>query len=267
MPRRRLPALGDPGSTLLRLENRTLMFLFGGYNGDEDHPSSDLIAIDIDRLIWWVVQVAGKVEGGNIAARIDPAMTAIGNKIYIFAGITAYDDNPEHLNSYSVAEYDLESRSWRWELADIPYTDVVPPNHIFGDCIPVYDGKKILLTPGRRKATDVSDYVTSYKFHQKLSISAFASRRTLCFISASNIKYFKQHMHQDISLVKCSGTMFGDLTTLRSLQHRIQTPFDLCDLQPLIILIAHQGIRVLLPAAPIVNSLHHLFSFAPGSGG
>jgi hypothetical protein len=142
-----------------------LIFLFGGYNADEDHPSSDLIAVDVDRLIWWVVEVRGKVEGGNIKPRINPAMTAIGNRIYIFSGITQYMDEsehePEHLRSYSIVEYDPESRHWQWELADMPYPDTVPPGQIFEDCIPVHDGKQILLTPGRRIPKDVSK-VTPY---------------------------------------------------------------------------------------------------------
>ena len=77
MPCRRVdvdyqPALGEAGSAFLRLKNRNLIFLFGGENEDEAHSSSDLIAMamDIDRLIWWV---AGKFEGGNVAARINSA--------------------------------------------------------------------------------------------------------------------------------------------------------------------------------------------------
>ena len=74
------PHLASQAQRSFVWKNHNIIFLFGGYDGDEDQPSSKLIAIGVDRLIWRIVEAGGQVEGGNITPRVNPAMTvtAIG---------------------------------------------------------------------------------------------------------------------------------------------------------------------------------------------
>jgi len=69
--------------------------------------------------------------------------------MYIFGGYKQLDDeDPQPCNSYSVAEF-LDDERWHWTVRDQPYSNIVPEGHLFGKAIPVYNGAKILLTPGR----------------------------------------------------------------------------------------------------------------------
>ena len=82
-------------------------------------------------------------------ARIEPVVAAVDTKLYIFGGYKQLDDDdPQPCNSYSVAEF-LDNRRWHWTVQDQPYSNAVPKGHLFGKAIPVYNGAKILLTPGR----------------------------------------------------------------------------------------------------------------------
>lgn len=127
----------------MRVNNTSIILIFGGYSVDEEKAVSTMIAVDVDHLEWWYVTV----EGGQVAARISPVVVAVEQKIYIFSGFKEFSEEECHpFQSYSIASYS-SSRRWQWEARDIPYTGL--DHQIFGAGMPVYDGKKILLTPGR----------------------------------------------------------------------------------------------------------------------
>ncbi|KAF8961443.1 hypothetical protein BDZ97DRAFT_1829342 [Flammula alnicola] len=174
---RKLPILFGAALAPLHLNGRKLLLLFGGerYSDIVDplakddanyrcHACSDLIAVDVVKKEWWVV----KVEGGQIAPRINPVMVVVENKIFIFGGYkeNGPNDTPDYLDSYSIAKYDHEAETWKWIASDRPYPDHVSGT-IFGAGVPVYDGMQILLTPGRRKPTDRYDFIANrmWYFH------------------------------------------------------------------------------------------------------
>ncbi|KAF8152914.1 hypothetical protein B0H34DRAFT_861153 [Crassisporium funariophilum] len=144
---KRLPALRAPGVSFLRIHNCGFLFLYGGYD-EKDEVFSTLIAIDVDHHEWWYVNIKGGHVGGDVASRINPATVAIDNRIYIFGGY----DHPEKrqsLNTYSIIQLKNNPCSWEWEVIDVPYSALVPPGHRFGVAVSVFNGAKILLTPGK----------------------------------------------------------------------------------------------------------------------
>ena len=141
-----MPELSKPGLSLMKIQNTTFIFIFGGYSVDEDKAVSDIIAVDVDHLEWWYVTI----EGGNVAPRICPVVVAVKQKLYIFSGFKKFSKKECYpFKSYSIASYSAP-RGWRWEARDVPYSCPAGFDHqLFGSGIAVYDGKKILLTPGR----------------------------------------------------------------------------------------------------------------------
>lgn len=139
-----LPYLCRAASTFLRLNGCEYVFLFGGrVDDDESGPSSDLIAIDVKAKMWAYVNISG-----NVHARIDATMAGVDNRLYIFGGRpNGHVQNNSVLRSYSVAE--CINSQWTWIVEDEPYTTDVPNLGFGGRALPVYDGIKILLTPGR----------------------------------------------------------------------------------------------------------------------
>ncbi|SJL10736.1 uncharacterized protein ARMOST_14130 [Armillaria ostoyae] len=139
-----LPCLCRAASTFLRLNGCEYVFLFGGrLDDDESQPSSKLIAIDVKAKMWAYVNASG-----NVHARIDATMAGIDNRLYIFGGRPSGNvQNYSVLRSYSVAE--CVNSHWTWIVEDEPYTADVPNLGFGGRALPVYDGMKILLTPGR----------------------------------------------------------------------------------------------------------------------
>ena len=110
-----------------------------------EEASSKTIVVDLDHLEWWYLQL----EGDDVEARIAPAVVAVDTKLYIFGGYRQLnDDDPQPFDSYSVAEF-LQDQRWHWTVRDQPYSNIVPQGHSFGKAIPVYNGAKLLLTPGR----------------------------------------------------------------------------------------------------------------------
>lgn len=107
--------------------------------------------MDVDHQEWWYVHV----EGGDVAGRINPVVVAVEQRIYIFGGCEKYcEANPQPFRSYSIVSYQSALRQWIWEVRDIPYSSLVPPHQFFGAGIPVYNGKKIMLTPGKPVCRD-----------------------------------------------------------------------------------------------------------------
>lgn len=103
-----------------------------------------MIAIDVDTLRWWYV----KVHGGPVNAGIHHSLVAINNRIYVFGGKKEFVQEACYA-SYSIAEYSSDKGIWSWVVCDHPYPPHVPSLGSGGTATPVYDGKKILLTPGR----------------------------------------------------------------------------------------------------------------------
>lgn len=144
--KQQLPRLGQPGLTLFRIHDSSFILIFGGYNLDENKSVSTLIAVDVDHREWWIVDV----DGGAVSARINPVVVAVDHKIYIFGGDGKYSEtDPQSLKSYSIASYQSDLRRWRWDARDVPYPGFIPAHQVFGAGIAVYNGKKIMLTPGK----------------------------------------------------------------------------------------------------------------------
>lgn len=113
--------------------------------------------MDLDTNIWFVVPL----QGGPVRPRMSATMVTIGQRLYIFGGL-GWDEKArecqEVLDTFSVAECtgDANDRQWRWLVQDRPYPDGVPSlgfQHLHA--MPVYSGKKILLTAGRDDDTEV----------------------------------------------------------------------------------------------------------------
>ncbi|KIM41278.1 hypothetical protein M413DRAFT_445315 [Hebeloma cylindrosporum] len=142
-----LPQLTEPACAIVYIDNRSLLIIFGGYDIDAETASSKIIVVDLDHLEWWYVQL--ELEGQDVEARIEPAIAFINGKLYVFGGYRKLDyRDPQPFNSYSIGEFQQDGR-WHWSVRDQPYSNIVPQGHLFGRAIPVYNGAKLLLTPGR----------------------------------------------------------------------------------------------------------------------
>lgn len=149
----------------MRIHGTSIIFIFGGYSLDEDKALSSLIAVDVDHLEWWYVSV----KGGQVAARINPVVVAVGQKIYIFSGYKRFSKTDTHpFRSYSIASYSA-LHQWQWEARDVSYPAPAPTPQTFGVGMAVYNGKKILLTPGKlynkQEARHFRAYCTSRPTH------------------------------------------------------------------------------------------------------
>ncbi|KAJ7016724.1 hypothetical protein C8F04DRAFT_716868 [Mycena alexandri] len=119
-----------------------ILFIFGGQvNGLDEHDpgemSSELIAIDVDALKWWVVDVAG----GAVAPRIESALVVVDDEIFIFGGRTYVDGELEPNRSYSICT--LKAGRWTWDVRD---ESEIPLGQCW-DAVVVQEGdaQKILL--------------------------------------------------------------------------------------------------------------------------
>lgn len=146
-----LPALMDPAAALLSLNGSQYIFLFGGAD-DSSCLSSKLIAVDLDAMAWWFIDV----QGVPAVPRMACSMVGVNNALYIFNGRRDFEDT--HVASYSVAQYNPENGLWSWIATDVPYPQHVPALGHGGRAISVYGGKKILLAAGRARNASVSFY-------------------------------------------------------------------------------------------------------------
>ncbi|KAJ3515851.1 hypothetical protein NLJ89_g1494 [Agrocybe chaxingu] len=143
---RPIPRLGRFGCALIRLHDISFIFIFGGFNEDQNEASSRTVVINLECNEWFYLQF----QGGSVIGRIRPAVVAINAKVFVFGGYTRFDEtDPGPHNSYSVAEYFPDEHVWRWVVQDAAYSNLIPRNQAFEQAIPVYSGTKILLTPGR----------------------------------------------------------------------------------------------------------------------
>ncbi|KAF8953067.1 hypothetical protein BDZ97DRAFT_1930033 [Flammula alnicola] len=138
-----LPSLILPGTTLVRIENASFILIFGGFDCDKNEPSSKVIMIDPEEKEWWYL----KFDGEDVGPRINPAVVAVDNKMYIFGGYQTFGNDPRPYRSFSIAECKPEG-VWHWEVRDAPISPSIPRGHVFGNAISVYNGTKILLGPG-----------------------------------------------------------------------------------------------------------------------
>jgi hypothetical protein len=146
-----LPCLHQPAIALFHIGLKKFMLLFGGRN--KRKLSSDLIAVNLDELTWFTIQV----EGASPTPRRSSSMAAIGNRVFIFGGVGLSGGSENKiLNTYCVAEYSNHDMKWRWIVRDEPYPDHVPPLGWDLTATSVYGGKKILLTAGRDDDLNVS---------------------------------------------------------------------------------------------------------------
>jgi len=146
-----LPRLHKPALASFHVGQKKFMLLFGGRI--KKTLSSELIALDIHELTWFVVQM----EGASVVSRMSPIMVTIDRRIFIFGGC---GEDGEILNTYCVAEY--TQPKWRWIVRDEPYPGHVPSLGLDLDAASVFGGKKILLTAGRDNDADVSLNTTSF---------------------------------------------------------------------------------------------------------
>ncbi|KAJ7639773.1 hypothetical protein DFH06DRAFT_641775 [Mycena polygramma] len=138
-----------------KITGQRLLLLFGGQvNGtDENDPgevSNELIAVDVDRSVWWVVDLVG----GPVAARVESHLIVVDDRFFVFGGKTYEEGQYRSTESYSVAEY--ANNRWTWQVRDVPYPQDVPPLGFSCDAVAIQDGDspKILLTAGCTDYTD-----------------------------------------------------------------------------------------------------------------
>lgn len=146
---RKLPALTEAACAIISVGGGTFFLIFGGHDGE--NPTADLIAVDVEALIWWFVDV----QGTQIRPRMTASMVAIENKIFIFGGRDEFDDKTPAIRTYSIAKYDPQTR-WTWTVSDMPLPPDLPLLCSGLQAIPVYNGQKILLTQGRIQNDAVS---------------------------------------------------------------------------------------------------------------
>lgn len=146
----------SPAIAIFFSVGRRFLLSFGGRLGIEGSPSQDLVALDLDSLIWSIVPIQGNAVRGRMSA----TMVVIGQQIFIFGGLGLNNTTSEYevLNSFFVAECTCDENygSWAWLVRDQDYPTGVPSlgfDNLQG--IPVYDGKKILLTSGRLNSEEV----------------------------------------------------------------------------------------------------------------
>lgn len=150
-PRKKtLPSLSYPGSALVRIAGKSFIFLFGGYD-PKNGPTSSVIVVDPDTLTWWYLDIKGE----GVRPRISPIATSVGNDFFIFGGYERFKGNGGPFDSYNILNYTPGTGTWQWKVRDKSYKNLVTTNHVFGTAIPVYEGIKILLLPGRNTEDDV----------------------------------------------------------------------------------------------------------------
>jgi hypothetical protein len=87
-----------------RSSSQRVILIFGGQvNGmdknDLGEVSGEMIAIDVDRCKWWVVDIAGS----PVKPRVDANLIVIGDQLFLLGGQDYVDGGFQWVNSYSVA--------------------------------------------------------------------------------------------------------------------------------------------------------------------
>ncbi|KAK6974362.1 hypothetical protein R3P38DRAFT_3133480 [Favolaschia claudopus] len=139
-----LPKLTEAASAFIEVAGGRFFLLFGGYDLEAEGPTSRLIAIDLDLETWWFVDV----RGTSIRPRMTASMVAIKNRLFIFGGRDNFETGSPTIGTYSIAEYTPESQ-WTWRVSDALMPGELPSLGYGIQCVPVFDGQKILLFNGR----------------------------------------------------------------------------------------------------------------------
>ncbi|KAJ7023448.1 hypothetical protein C8F04DRAFT_1401706 [Mycena alexandri] len=143
---RQLPALSEAAVTLTSVGGGQYLIIFGGYNTTTLSAMSDLIAVDLDLLTWWFVDI----QGAPIRPRMSAAIVSVDNRLFIFGGRDQFDDETPPIRTYSIAEYFSQTQTpWTWRVTDVPFPPDLPLLGYGIQATPVYGGQKILLTRGR----------------------------------------------------------------------------------------------------------------------
>ncbi|KAJ7241720.1 hypothetical protein B0H12DRAFT_1133479 [Mycena haematopus] len=113
----------------VRASGQRLLLLFGGQvNGLDPEAlgevSNEMIAIDVDHLKWWVIDVAG----GPVTARVEAGLIIVG----------CVNEQLQTTESYSIAS--VGNNNWTWNVRDEPYPSHVPALGFCCDAIAVKDG-------------------------------------------------------------------------------------------------------------------------------
>ncbi|KAK7059469.1 hypothetical protein R3P38DRAFT_3167868 [Favolaschia claudopus] len=116
---RELPALTETAVAIMNLDDRPHMFLFGGFDAAKQTPTSTLIAIELDALVWYHVCFPGP----SVLPRLSATMVAVKNQLIIFGGRTEYRDDSPTLSTFSIAAFD-SCAGWTWTRLDRTF----PPN-------------------------------------------------------------------------------------------------------------------------------------------
>ncbi len=142
-----LPILNNASNTIFKTSTgRRFLLLFGGVDS-RGLTSSKLVSIDLDSMKWGYENV----KGGRVLPRVSAAMVAIKNRLFIFGGRDEISAEATLRRSYSIAEYN--DNKWTWVATDVPYdSDDIHPAVYDAVVIPIYDGLKILLGPGRQRS-------------------------------------------------------------------------------------------------------------------
>ncbi|KAJ7178095.1 hypothetical protein C8R46DRAFT_669963 [Mycena filopes] len=150
--------------------DQRLLFIFGGQiNGHDDNRvppgemSNDLVAIDVDRLRWWVVDVAG----GAVAARKEAELVVVDDQIFLFGGTTLVDGGEKKIDSYSVCS--LQAGQWRWEVRDEPYPAHVPATDNWRHVV-VLQNQKVLMAKWRLEDSFILFDITSRTFERRAAV-------------------------------------------------------------------------------------------------
>ncbi|KAJ7816349.1 hypothetical protein B0H14DRAFT_1396429 [Mycena olivaceomarginata] len=125
------------------IDSGTFMFLFGGYDPRSKSVTADLIAINLDSLLWWYVDV----RGSPVVPRMSASMVATRNRIFIFGGRSKFEDECPGISTYSIAVYNSQVES-AWAVSDRPLPSALSPLGYSIRAIPINKGTEILLTRG-----------------------------------------------------------------------------------------------------------------------
>jgi hypothetical protein len=144
-----------------RSSGQRVILIFGGQvNGmdknDLGEVSGEMIAIDVDRCKWWVVDIAG----GPVKPRVDANLLVIGDQLFLVGGRDYVDGEFQWVKSYSVAT--LKNNHWAWTTRDTAFSADVQALGVCDASVAIEDGNspKILLMFNERPDIDVDSWVS-----------------------------------------------------------------------------------------------------------
>ncbi|KAK0205553.1 hypothetical protein DFS33DRAFT_1274442 [Desarmillaria ectypa] len=175
----RIAATGLAISMFAIMNGCEYVFLFGGFDDSTQEKGrySELIAIDVRAKMWAYVSVVGSVE-----ARIDATIVGIDDRLYVEVAMSKVVAFFVHI---------------LWQKDELYNTDV--PNLGFGGrALPVYDGMKILLTPGHIQTDTVRNYNVGAQSVLKIELSkVYLKQMTNFWPESSGIIHMRSNRLRD----------------------------------------------------------------------